>query len=56
MEEIMKSWAHKRDGNGNVVLEHHEEFFFDYIQGNNDLTWLAESHILENGKTTLRLK
>jgi hypothetical protein len=35
MEEVMKSLQHKRDGQGNVVLDWVEEREFDYVQENN---------------------
>jgi len=33
MEEVMKSWPHERDVNGNVIWDK-EENFFDYIDEN----------------------
>jgi hypothetical protein len=35
MEEVRKSLPHKRDANGNVVLDYIEEVEFDYVQENN---------------------
>ena len=56
MDEAMKSFKHKMDAHGNVVFEFEQVGFFDYIQGDFDLTDEVQSYNIWDGQTTLHIR